>query len=92
MYDSYEAPNVMTEQDITELIASGACLYSRGLVMTRAICPCAVCAEARRQNDSYKTPVSVFVTCGDITPHNHHVYEIDGEYFRCAGIPSRTGD
>jgi hypothetical protein len=33
-----------------------------------------------------------YVNCGRTDPHNHHVYEQDGEYAECAGIPTRVED
>jgi hypothetical protein len=33
-----------------------------------------------------------YESCGNQDPHNHHVYEVDGEYRECAGIPSRSED
>lgn len=34
----------------------------------------------------------MFESCGNREPHNHHVYEVDGEYCECAGIPTRVED
>lgn len=31
-----------------------------------------------------------YTSCGNTNPHNHHEYEVDGEWYECAGIPSRT--